>query len=231
MNQLTTIIIVAVVVIVVAAIAVVVAMQQRKRHSEKLREQFGPEYERTVRDADDPRDAEKALEERRKRHRKLELRDLEAGEREQYRARWNHVQQAFVDDPGSAVNDADRLVAEIMSARGYPVDDFEQRAEDLSVEYPVVTQRYREALTISHAHSAGRAGTEDLRQAVTSYRALVDALLDDRDGGGRHTTGAGGTNAGGTNGAVAPGGPTGQGDADGPGGADPGYDTRRGTRA
>lgn len=188
MADLTTIIIVAVVVIVIAAIAVGVAVALRRRQSARLREQFGPEYERTLRDADDPRDAEKQLAERNKRHRSFRLRDLDEQEKDGYRLAWQHVQQGFVDDPGSAVREADRLVADIMAARGYPTDDFEQRAEDLSVEYPVVTQRYREARGISREHAAGNAGTEDLRHAVTSYRSLVEALLAD-DGGGRGTAG------------------------------------------
>ncbi|MBC3191529.1 hypothetical protein H7X46_10690 [Pseudonocardia sp. C8] len=181
MTDLTTIILLVVVVIVVAALAVVAATMLRRRHSEKLREQFGPEYDRTVRDADDPRAAEKELEQRRKRHRALRLRDLEPGERDGYRQRWTQVQQGFVDDPATAVRDADRLVAEIMSARGYPIEDVDRQAEDLSVRYPVVTQRYREARAISREHAAGRAGTEDLRHAVTSYRSLVEALLEDDD--------------------------------------------------
>ncbi|MEU6698379.1 hypothetical protein [Pseudonocardia sp. NPDC046786] len=179
MTDITTIIIVAVVVIVLVAIVAAALAAARRRRSAALREQFGPEYDRAVRGADDPRDAEKDLAERRRRHRSLRLRDLDPQERAGYRGRWTQVQQGFVDDPASAVREADRLVAEVMSARGYPVEDFDQRAEDLSVAYPVLTQRYREARGISREHAAGRAGTEDLRQAVTSYRALVDALLDD----------------------------------------------------
>ncbi|WP_344025190.1 hypothetical protein [Pseudonocardia kongjuensis] len=179
MTDITTIIIVAVVVIVLVAIVAAALAAARRRRSAALREQFGPEYDRAVRGADDPRDAEKDLAERRRRHRSLRLRDLDPQERAGYRGRWTQVQQGFVDDPASAVREADRLVAEVMSARGYPVEDFDQQADDLSVAYPVLTQRYREARGISREHAAGRAGTEDLRQAVTSYRALVDALLDD----------------------------------------------------
>ena len=189
MTDITTIIVVAVVVIVVAALAVAAATMLRKRHSAKLREQFGSEYDRTVRGSDDPRDAEKDLEQRRRRHRSLELRDLAPHEREGYQQRWTQVQQSFVDDPSTAVREADRLVAEIMSARGYPVEDFDQQAQDLSVAYPEVTQRYREARTISREHAAGRAGTEDLRHAVTSYRSLVRALLEDDRGARTEHTG------------------------------------------
>ena len=190
MTDLTTIIVVAVVVIVVLALAVTAAaVLRRRRRSTGLREQFGPEYDRAVSGADDPRDAEKELEQRRKRHRSLKLRDLQPREREGYRQRWTQVQQSFVDDPGTAVRDADRLVGDVMSARGYPIEDFDQQAQDLSVAYPVVTQRYREARMISREHAAGRAGTEDLRHAVTSYRALIEALLEPGDG--RHGHGSG----------------------------------------
>jgi hypothetical protein len=84
-----------------------------------------------------------------------------------------------VDDPSDAVRNADRLVVEVMAARGYPVEDFDQRADDLSVSHPEVTQRYREARGIAQANEDGNADTEDLRQAVTSYRSLVLALLGD----------------------------------------------------
>src|SRR5882757_6068963 len=81
-----------------------------------------------------------------------------------------------------AVHHADRLVVDVMSARGYPVDDFDQRADDLSVKYPKVTQHYREARRIARANERGEVSTEELRTAVTSYRSLVDALLQDSDG-------------------------------------------------
>jgi hypothetical protein len=94
------------------------------------------------------------------------------------------VQGEFVDDPNSAVRNADRLVVDVMSARGYPVEDFDQRADDLSVSHPEITERYREASRIAQANEDGTVDTEDLRQAVTSYRALVLALLaDDGDRG------------------------------------------------
>ena len=102
-----------------------------------------------------------------------------AFEREDFERRWSEVQGQFVDDPSNAVRNADLLVVEVMGARGYPVEDFDQRADDLSVSHPEVTQRYREARRIAQANKDGNADTEDLRQAVTSYRSLVMALLDD----------------------------------------------------
>ena len=94
----------------------------------------------------------------------MELRTLDAAEREDFERRWTNVQGKFVDDPSSAVRNADQLVVDVMSARGYPVEDFDQRADDLSVDHAEVTQRYREARRIAHANEEGNADTEDLRQ-------------------------------------------------------------------
>lgn len=182
MDTVTLLIVVVVVVVVIAAIAVAVSAMLRKRRSDRLREEFGPEYERTMRDSDDPRAAESDLRRREKQRKKIELRELDPRERDEYRDRWDSVQREFVDDPGRAVGKADRLVVDVMSARGYPAEDIDRRADDLSVDFPVITQRYREAREISRSHDAGRADTEDLRNAVTSYRSLVNALLDDADG-------------------------------------------------
>ena len=128
--------------------------------------------------SDSQRAAESELRDRAKRHDELELRTLDSSERADFDRRWTDVQAEFVDDPSTAVRDADGLVVEVMSARGYPVEeDFDRRADDLSVEHAEVVQRYREARRIAEANEDGRVDTEDLRQAVTSYRALVQALL------------------------------------------------------
>lgn len=188
MNTLTLVAVIVVAVIVVVAIGSLVSVRARRKRSERLREQFGPEYDRAVERADDRRQAEADLRGREKRHQKLEPRPLDPEQRHEFHERWSRVQHEFVDDPGQAINDADRLVIEVMAARGYPTDDFEQRADDLSVQHPIVTQRYREARRISRTHEQGGARTEDLRRAVTSYHELVDALLDEKsasDGAGR----------------------------------------------
>jgi hypothetical protein len=174
----TVIIAIIVAVIVVAALGVVGYRMVSRQRSRRLREQFGPEYERSVSNADNPREAEAELREREKRHRGLELRALEPGQRDQFEQRWSQVQQEFVDDPSRAVQHADGLVVEVMSARGYPVGDFDQRAADLSVEHPRTTQHYREARDIARANERGEVQTEQLRQAVGSYRTLVRELLE-----------------------------------------------------
>ncbi|MCW0215041.1 MAG: hypothetical protein OJJ54_16910 [Pseudonocardia sp.] len=167
------------VVVVLVAIAVAARLMGGKRRSAQLRERFGPEYERHLAQSGDPAETERELADREKRHDKLHLRELDDRERETFRNRWTDVQREFVDDPNRAVDHADSLVNEVMSARGYPVDDFEQRAADVSVDHPVVVQRYREARRIAADNRDGSADTEALRNAVTSYRELVGALLGD----------------------------------------------------
>ena len=184
---MTTVIIVIVVVVVLAALAGAAVAISRKRRSDQLRQEFGPEYDRAVESSGSKAEAEKELAGRRKRHDQLDLRQLDPQTRDRFQSDWKMIQAEFVDDPGGAVDKADSLVTTIMRERGYPVDDFDQRAADVSVEHPQVVENYREARRIRDAHRNGSAGTEDLRGAVTSYRSLVDALLDERgDGRGGH---------------------------------------------
>jgi FtsZ-interacting cell division protein ZipA len=175
-NQIL-ILVVVIALIVVAAIAFVAA---RRRRSAKLRERFGPEYDRVLEREGDTRKAEGVLEFREKRREKFALRPLTPTDKSSFGTRWNEVQSRFVDDPRGAVTVADGLVTEVMQARGYPIGEFEQRAADISVDHPVVVENYRAAHAIAVRHSAGQAGTEDLRQAMVHYRALFQDLLEDR---------------------------------------------------
>jgi FtsZ-interacting cell division protein ZipA len=179
MSNVTLIIVIVLAVVVIAALVILGYQMARRRRTAQLRDQYGPEYDRALQRADTQREAESELRGRSKRHEQLELRSLEASEREDFERRWSDVQGQFVDDPSDAVRNANLLVVEVMSARGYPLEDFDQQADDLSVRYPELTQRYREARRIARANEDGNADTEDLRQAVTSYRSLVQALLAD----------------------------------------------------
>ena len=173
--------IIAIVVVVVAALAIwqVTAKQRRER----LRGRFGPEYDRTLdRTAGDRRAAESELAEREKRREQLEIRPLSPAARDRYSGSWREVQALFVDEPRTAVRDADQLVISVMRERGYPMDDFEQRAADVSVDHPDVVENYRAAHRISEASERGDATTEDLRQAMRHYRALFEDLLETRSG-------------------------------------------------
>ena len=180
MSNITLIIVIVLAVVLIVAIVIVgYQIMARQRRTRQLREQYGPEYDRAVDLADSQREAESELRGRSKRHEQLELRSLDSSERENFERCWSDIQGQFVDDPSTAVRNADLLVVEVMSARGYPVEDFDQRANDLSVRYPEGTQRYRDARRIAQANEYGTVDTEDLRQAVTSYRSLVVALLTD----------------------------------------------------
>jgi FtsZ-interacting cell division protein ZipA len=178
MSNITLIIVIVVAVALIVALVVAGYQMARRKQTERLRQQYGPEYDRAIDEADSQRAAESELRERAKRHDELQLRSLDSSERADFERRWTDVQAQFVDDPSTAVRNADRFVVEVMAARGYPVEeDFDQRADDLSVRHAEVTQRYREARRIAQANEDGGVDTEDLRQAVTSYRALVQALL------------------------------------------------------
>ncbi|MFI9591267.1 hypothetical protein [Nonomuraea sp. NPDC052265] len=174
---MTTLIWVAVVVVAVVALAAVgyVVLQQQRRS--RLRERFGPEYERTVAESDNRRDAERELIAREQRHSELDIRPLPEETRDAYASRWTEVQERFVDAPGFAVTEADQLVTSVMAERGYPTDDFEQRLSDLSVGHAATLDHYRTAHEISGRAARKEASTEELRQAMVHYRALFEELL------------------------------------------------------
>lgn len=178
MDPLTIVLIAAIVVI--AAVAAYFFMQ--KRQTDHLAGRFGPEYERTVHESDGGRkQAESELAEREERVSKLDIRHLSSDELRTFSRRWEEVQATFVDDPSAAIRDADGLVQEVMSARGYPVGDFEQRAADVSVDHPRVVEHYRSAHGIAERHLAGGVETEQLRRAMIDYRALFTDLLEAED--------------------------------------------------
>jgi hypothetical protein len=172
--KIVTVIIVAVVVVLVVVAAIV---YERRRRSERLKQTFGSEYDRVVRQQGDPDRAETILVERQKRVSELKLRTLPPTERDRYAQQWAFVQKHFVDDPKGSVNEADRLVTDVMNARGYPMSEFSQRADDISVHYPNTVGNYRAAHDIVLRHSRGQASTEDLRKAMVHFRSLFDELL------------------------------------------------------
>jgi FtsZ-interacting cell division protein ZipA len=168
---------------VVAALVVlaVVWAATRTRRTHSLQERFGSEYDRTVEHAGDRREAERELRERERRHEKLDLRPLAPEARDRYVQEWQQTQERFIDDPKGAVKDADALVQQVMRERGYPIDDFDQRAADISVDHPDLVEKYRTADGIARASERGEASTEDLRHSVRHYRALFVELLEVRE--------------------------------------------------
>jgi hypothetical protein len=170
-------VLVAIIVVLAIILVAAIVIARRRQRSVHLKQHFGPEYDRELQARGDASKAEAALAEREARVQKLTIRDLPVTERAAYADEWAAVQRRFVDDPSLAVSEADRLVNRVMTARGYPVADFDQRAADISVSYPSVVQNYRSARDIFVRHSNGRASTEDLRQAMVYYRSLFDELL------------------------------------------------------
>jgi hypothetical protein len=168
-------ILIAVAVVLVAALALVALKRQR---TARLRQRFGPEYDRTVEKRGGRRPAEAELGSRVERRERLEIRPLTPEARERYMESWRDVQTNFVDDPSRAVTSADQLVGSVMRERGYPMDDFEQQADAISVDHPEVVERYRSAHGIAKKNEEGQATTEDLRQAIKHYRALFEELLE-----------------------------------------------------
>jgi len=174
-------------VVIIGVAALLVAgitafLVHRKRRSERLRAQFGgAEYARAVKQDGNRRDAEARLEERTQRVEGFHVRPLAAAYRARFVESWRGVQSRFVDGPAGAVTEADLLLGDVMSTRGYPVSNFEQRAADISVDHPLVLDDYRNAHEIALRQVRGEATTEELRQAMVHYRTLFEELTDERD--------------------------------------------------
>ena len=163
-------------VIVIAAITAWLIL--RKRRSGRLRTQFGgAEYDRAVKEDGGRRHAEAGLKERTQRVESLNIQPLASGDRARFVDSWRRVQARFVDGPGGAVTEADQLLRDVMTTRGYPVTDFEQQAADISVDHPLVMENYRLAHAIAVRLTQGQANTEDLRQAMIHYRTLFEELV------------------------------------------------------
>jgi len=172
----TTIIIITVAVVVILGLVLAPGFSRRQR-SKKLQAKFGPEYDHTVETMGDEKKAQAVLDERRKHVESLNIQPLSASDRGHYLADWAAVQSKFVDEPGQAIVDADRLIKEVMQLRAYPVADFDQRAADISVNYPSLVENYRAAREIAIKNEQQQANTEELRQAMIYYRSLFEELL------------------------------------------------------
>ncbi|OXM71840.1 MULTISPECIES: hypothetical protein [Amycolatopsis] len=188
MSTSVVILIVVVALVVIAGAALLVRAGMRRK---RLRERFGPEYDRAVEGGKSKRAAERDLAEREKRHSELDIRPLPDTARQRYRQEWSLVQQQFVDRPGAAILEADRLLTSLMGERGYPTEGYEQQHRDLSVEHANTLEHYRRAHEITEGHQKTEASTEDLRKAMVHYRQVFEDLLGDADvrpeqEGGRH---------------------------------------------
>ena len=171
----TTFILVVVAILVIGGLLAIAAM--RFQRSQRLKERFGPEYERLVREAEDRRKAETELEARLAHVESLDIRPLSAEEVNRFSLAWQAAQAEFVDEPHAALQKADRLIQEVMRAKGYPVDDFEQRAADISVDFPDLVTDYRGLHMIAEKDADDEVSTEEMRQAMVHGRALFDNMV------------------------------------------------------
>ena len=169
-------------VVVLALIAFAAWFFYQKKQSHRLQQRFGPEYGRTVEELGSQTKAESELKAREKRVERLNILPLAPSDAARFSETWRVLQGRFVDDPKGVFVQADQLVRELMSKRGYPVGDFERRAADISVDHPAVVDHYRAAQAIAVRNERGEADTEELRKAVVHYRALFNELLEVQEG-------------------------------------------------
>ncbi len=79
-------------------------------------------------------------------------------ESEHFRTRWNEIQGKFVDEPRSAVQQADALVSEVV----------EQITQMFAHEHSSLESQWNQSADVS---------TEDLRQALQRYRSFFNRLV------------------------------------------------------
>jgi hypothetical protein len=170
-------IVIAAIVILAVVVLAIIYTRNRAANRARLRERFGPEFNRAVQEHGSERRAEEQLASRAKRIDNLNIRELTPIERDRFTNQWNALQLRFVDSPKGAVAEADDLIAVVMQTRGYPMSNFEQRAADISVDHPVVVENYRAAHTIATRVRNDQAGTEDLRRAMVHYRSLFEEMV------------------------------------------------------
>jgi hypothetical protein len=168
------------VVVVIAAAIVVAAVLNKRRRTARLKQHYGREYERLVSEGGSQKAAEEELVGRERKRQQLNIVPLTPSALSDFTTRWHQVQTGFVDNPATAVGVADRLVTEVMRERGYPVDDFDQRAADISVDHPQIVENYRAAHGIHLSQQRGEVSTEQQRKAFVHYRALFEKLLETR---------------------------------------------------
>lgn len=167
--------IIAIVVVVALLIAAGVFFLMPQMRSQRLRRQFGPEYDHTVHERGDRKAAERELTDRERRLSDYELKPISRENRDRYHAEWTRIQEQFVEAPAEAVAEADRLVNVVVAEMGYPSQGYERQLADLSVRHARTVVHYR------HAHDVrarSDASTDDLRAALIDYRKVFDDLVE-----------------------------------------------------
>lgn len=171
-------------VIVLIALGVVVVLAlgawayARRRRHDRLVDHFGPVYGRAVEQFGGPSKADAELAARERAFAKANVRPLTTADRDRLAGLWQSAQARFVDSPKAAVEEADRLIEDVMRLRGYPVGDPAQRLADVAMGHPHLLDHYRGAREIALRTREGGANTEDLRTAMVHYRELFEDLLE-----------------------------------------------------
>jgi len=179
MDTILWVVIVVAVALVILAVAARSYSQSRRRTA--LRDQFGPEYDRTVGEAGSRRQAERELAERERVHESLEIQPLSEDARARFTQDWERAEHRFVDDPELAAREADRIVRDVLDERGYPRGDFDKQADAVSVDHPEAVQRYRHGHEMVHGNGTnGDDRTENLRKAMVDFREVFAQLVEAR---------------------------------------------------
>ena len=173
----TKYIIILVVLVLVILGVILISIFTRRQRSKRYSDKYGPDYGHTVKTMGNEKKAQTEMDERQKHVETLNIRSLSLSERERYLTEWKAVQAKFIDQPGPATVEADHLIMEVMQLRNYPVSEFEQRAADISINYPELVSNYRLARAIAIKNEQHQADTEELRQALVYYRSLFNELL------------------------------------------------------
>jgi hypothetical protein len=175
LTNTTQLVLVAVVFLIIGGLAAMAVM--RAQRTKRLKERFGPEYDRAMNEIGDKRRAEEELDARLAHVNTLQIHPLTAEQVNRFALEWQKTQTDFVDEPLKALQKADRLIREVMKTKGYPVEDFEQRAADISVDYPELVTDYRGLHMIAIKEEKDEVSTEEMRQAMVHGRALFENLI------------------------------------------------------
>jgi len=178
MDTTTIIIIAAITAIVVFIVGGFLGVYfSRRQRTKRLQKKFGPEYEHAVKELGDQSEAEDELDARLERVESLDFQELSMDQKQHYAEEWQTTQVKFVDQPLVSIREADQLIKEIMAEKGYPVEDFDRRAADISVDYPELVVNYRNMREIVDKSNREDISTEELRQAMVHSRSLFEELL------------------------------------------------------
>ena len=173
----TTLLIIGVVTLALIAGALFGAVIGRRQRTKKLQEKFGPEYEHTLHELGDQRQAEHELVARLDHVKALDIRPLTEAEINSFTSQWRATQAAFVDEPLAAMQKADQLIRKVMEVKGYPVEDFEQQVADISVDYPDLVMDYRGLHLMAVKGREEKVNTEEMRRAMVHGRDLFENLM------------------------------------------------------